>query len=360
VTRLNKILIGLLVVQAVLAAIVLLRDDDTALAAQRPIVAGLDPKLVTKIAVYDKDAEAPGLELSKTDAGWQLASHFGHPASAEKVDELLTKIAALRTRGPIATTALRLDQLRVGDKAFERKLVFTTPKGDVTLLVGTSAGGRSNAVRVGGTPGAHGVTTLSSWAVDPAPSRWIETSYFEVDRERIVRVVIQAPSGAVELDRGATGWQLTAAGQPVALAPGEQLDTAAVETIVGAVARMTVFEPADPARDASAPTATISIWVTPEDPAGPAASPDQRVADHTIDVVLDGENYWVRERGRPTAGKLGKHGLASVVEATRAKLVKTATPSPSPKPAAPKPGAPQPGAPKPLAPKPATQPPAPG
>ena len=357
-TRLNKILIGLLVVQAVLAAIVLLRGDDTALAAQRPIVAGLDPKAVTKIAVFDKDAEKPGLELARTDDGWQLASHFAHPASAEKVDELLTKIAALRTRGPIATTGVRLDQLRVGDKAFERKLVLTTPKGDTTLYIGTSAGGRSNAVRVGGTPGAHGVTTLSSWAVDAAPSRWIETGYFEVDRERIVRLVIQGPSGALELDRAATGWQLTAAGQPVALGPGEQLDTAAVDTIVGAVARMTAFEPADPARDASAPTATISVWVTPEDPAAAAATPDQRVADHTIDVVVDGENYWIRERGRPTAARIGKHGLASVVEATRAKLVKAATPSP--KPTAPKPAAPRPGAPKPPAPKPATPAPAPG
>jgi hypothetical protein len=334
-TRLNKVLLGLLVVQAVLAAVVLLRGDDTALAAQRPIVAGLDPKLVTKIAVFDKDADKPGLELVRTDAGWQLASHFGHPASTEKVDELLTKIAALRTRGAIATSAVRLDQLRVGDKAFERKLVLTTAKGDTTLYVGTSAGGRSNAVRVGGATGAHGVTTLSPWTVEPQPSRWIEPAYLELDRERIVRVVIQGTGGAVELDRAATGWQLTAAGQPVALGPGEQLDTAAVDAIVSAVSRMTVFEPADPARDASAPTATISVWVTPEDPAGSAASPDQRVADHTIDVVADGENYWVHERGRATAAKVGKHGLSAVVDATRVKLVKAA--APAPKPAAPKP-----------------------
>jgi hypothetical protein len=349
VNKLNKILIGLIVVQFALAVVMLTRDDKVELATMQPVLAGFDSAQVTRIQVFDKNAETAAVDLVKTGEAWTVATAFSHPVDASKVTDLLGKLANMKSRGPMATSAVRGKQLGVDDKAFEKKLVVTTPKGDVAILVGTQTGGRSTPVRVGGSPKVYGVTGITPWAIDADPGKWIATDYVSIAKDDIAKVVIATAAGVTELERTPTSWQLTTAGQPVALAPGEALDPAAVDKILTKVSSIKIFKPGDPARDASAPTATVSVWLVPADPTALGGDTAERLPDHVIDIVEDGENYWVHDRAAATAGMVGKEGLREVVEASRDKLVtKTAEP---PKPAAPKPAAPKP-APK-SAPKPA-------
>jgi hypothetical protein len=320
VNKLNKILIGLLAVQIVLAIVMLTRDDKVKLATMQPVLAGFDSAQVTRIQVFDKNAETAAVDLVKAGEAWSVANAFSHPVDASKVSDLLGKLAGLKTRGPIATTAVRAKQLGVDDKEFEKKLIVTTGKGDVAILVGTQTGGRSTPLRVAGSPNVFGVTGLTPWAIDSDPGRWIATDYVSLAKADISKLVIQNPAGVTELERTATAWQLTSAGQPVALAPGEAIDPAAVDKILGQIASMKIFKPGDPKRDASAPTATVSVWLAPADPNAPGGDAE-RLPDHVIDIVDDGENYWVHDRAAPTAGMIGKEALRDVVEAGRAKVV---------------------------------------
>jgi hypothetical protein len=109
------------------------------------------------------------------------------------------------------------------------------------------------------------------------------------------------------------------------LAAGESLDQAAIERLVGQVATLDVSAPGDPKRDATKPTATITVERKAKDATTPAPT--------IIDVIADGESYWVHDRSLPRAALVDKGRLDGVLQADRDKLVKKPPPPPPPLPA---------------------------
>jgi hypothetical protein len=372
-TKLNKILLGAVVLQVLLLVFVYTRADTVSMSTMQPVLPGFDSAQVTRIQVFDKNAEAVGADLVKTGDAWTVANAFGYPVDETKVNDLLQKLAGMKARAPIATSPVRHQQLGVADKAFEKKLVITTGKGDTTILVGAQAEGRTTAVRVAGNAKVYGITNLSPWAVNADPARWINTDYLALDKEQIQRITIDAKGTTTELERTATGWQLDATGLPIALGPGESLDTAAIDALVGHIAAIRITKPGDPKQDATAPAATVSVWLAPADVTipggGSGASSVDRPADHVIDIVAaPDEMFWVHDRALATAGLVGKGAIQDVVDATKAKLIKQPAAEPKPgagggsgagsgagksapsrpaKPAKPPPPAPKPAAPPP-------------
>ncbi|HEX3481418.1 MAG TPA: DUF4340 domain-containing protein [Kofleriaceae bacterium] len=369
-TRFHKILIAALAVQLVLAVIVLTRGDDSAALKEHPIIAGFDAAKVTELKVSGKpagatDAAKPDagkpIDLVKRDKDWVLASGFDFPVEQKKVDDVLSPIAKLSAAAPIATQAARHKQLHVADDDFERKLVISAGGKDITLFVGGSAGARRTAVRLGGDDKVYAVTGLNAYSIGSEPRLWIDTAYVKIPRDDIAKLVVHSGDKKVEMTKAApppppaagsgsaagsaTGagsgsaagsaappappaaehWSATIGGEPIALAGGETLDETAFDRLVGDVATLDLSAPADPKRDASRPTATITI----ERKATGAAS----AAPTVIDVVADGTSYWVHDRSQPRAGLVDKARLDEVIAVDRDKLVK------KPPPPAPKPGA---------------------
>jgi hypothetical protein len=87
--------------------------------------------------------------------------------------------------------------------------------------------------------------------------------------------------------------------------------------MVGDVTAVELTAPADPKRDASKPIATITIE---RKSTGASAAPT------VIDVVPDGNSYWIHDRSLPRAGLVDKARLDEVVAVDRDKLVKTPPP----------------------------------
>ena len=358
-TRFHKVLIALLVVQLVLVVIVMTRGDDAASLKEHPVLAGFDAAKVTRIQIFAAGvagAPAKPIDLVKRDAAWVLASAYDYPVDATKVTDLLSPLAKMSAAAPIATQAGRHKQLHVGDAEFERKLVITRDGKDLTLYVGNQAGVRHTAVRVGGTDNVFSVTGISAAAIGSEARAWVDPVYAKTPNEEIAKITVQRDGKTVELVRpaapatppdagsGSAGsgssavppppvaehWSATIGGSPIALATGESLDDAAIDRLVGHVATIDVSSPADPKRDASRPTATITIERKPAGSATPAPV--------VIDVIADGASYWVHDRALPRAALVDKSRLDDVVDAERDKLVKKPAP-PSPAAGAVKPGA---------------------
>jgi hypothetical protein len=354
VTRGNKILAGLLAVQLVLAIVMLTRDRGGGLAAPAPLTAGLDAKAVTRIQIFAKrektatGEDKPVLDLAKKGDAWVMASGFDYPVDATKVETLVGNLARLQSRGPIATSAARHGQLGVADGAYERKLIVTTAKGDQVFFVGGAAGAQRTAVRVGTGAAVHAVPNkdLSAWSIDTLPKGWVSGSYLEVPKDEVVAVTVKTAKGSVELDRSTGSWLVTENGASYQLAAGESINMLAIDGAVAKATKIEVAAPGDPGRDAASPTATITIRSKPPAPA-PAADGDAgveaapaSVPDRVIDVVADGERYWVRERGNPRAVVVDKWALDDVVLLGRDKLVSTTPPKGAPLPGAAQPAPP--------------------
>ena len=188
ITRLHKILAGLLVVQVALAIILLTRSDDTRKLAEKPIVAGFDAAKVTRLRIWDKDAAQPPIDLVKRGASWVLASHFDFPVTESRVTDVLTPIAKAAAASPIATQDTRHRQLKVADKEFERKLLITADGKDVTLYLGGPAGPRRTAMRAGDSSDVYAVTGISTYAYGYEARQWVNQAYVDVPKDDVVLV----------------------------------------------------------------------------------------------------------------------------------------------------------------------------
>ena len=357
-TRFHKILIGVLAVQVLLAVLVLTRGDGNTVKKEHPLFAGFDAAKVTHLQVSGppgeakpdaKPADAKAVDLVKHDASWVLASGYDYPVDAGKVTDALAPVAKLTAGDPIATQASRHKQLHVADTDFERKLVMTVGGKDVTLYIGNSAGVRRTAVRIGGDDNVYAVTGISASLLGAEPRAWVDTGYVKVPTDEVAKVTIVGAAGApVELSKTsappagagsgsapavakpaegaeeppapAEHWTATLGGAAITLDKGETLDESVISRLIGAVTLIDLTAPADPKRDASKPTATITIE---RKPAKDATAP---VTPTVVDIIADGASYWVHDRSSPRAVLVDKARLDDVVNANRDKLVKKPAP----------------------------------
>jgi hypothetical protein len=341
-TRVHKILIGLLAVQALLVALMFWGGDEPALVKDKPLLAGFDAAKVTRVRLFAASADKPGVDLVKKGAAWIVASHHDYPADAAKVTGLLEPLGKIAGGAPIATSATRHKQLRVADGDFDRKIVLDVEgAGERTLHIGNSVGTRRTALRIGGDD-VYAATDVSTFVAEPAG--FVSTRYVDIPKAEIERVAIRrdpvlielakqaapapadagsgagsAGSGAGSAAAPAETWTATIDGSPIKLEPGETLDTDAIDRIVGQLASIDLRTPADPKRDASKPTATISIHRKG------AAEPV------VLDVIAEADNYWMHQQGLPRAVLVDKTLVPDAILVDRDKLVRK-PPAPAPGP----------------------------
>jgi hypothetical protein len=369
-TRFHKILIAALAVQLILAVIVLTRGDDSAALKEHPILPGFDAAKVTRLQVFANDtgkaeagkpegkSDAKPIDLVKRDANWVMASGFDYPVEQTKLTDVLSPIAKLAAAEPIATQASRHKQLHVADNDFERKLVITADGKDVTLFIGSSVGMRRTAVRIGGDDRVYAVLGVTATTAGSEPRQWIDTAYVKVPRDEVGRLIVQRDGKKVEMSKptapapagagsgsgsgagsgsgsaaltvpppsppAAEHWSAAVDEAPVTPAAGESIDESTIDRLVAMASTMDLTAPADPKRDASKPTATITI----ERKAAGTATP----APTVIDVIADGTSYWVHDRSLPRAGLVDKARIEELIAVDREKLVKKPPPPPPPAP----------------------------
>ncbi|MEZ4366584.1 MAG: DUF4340 domain-containing protein [Kofleriaceae bacterium] len=298
------------------------------------------------MAIYDRrqrgDAapERATLELARTGDAWALTSAHDYPVIASKVTDLLAKLGGLQARGPIASGPGRAKQLAVADDLWERKIVVTTPAGDRTFLVGSAAGARRTAFRIGGQDAIYG-TDLTAGGVSVAPTGWIDTSYAKFDKADVVGVAVTKGGSTIELDKRSGSWAASVAGQPVVPKAGDVIADDVLDRVVTQLASINVAAPGDPARpvpaDATTVVVTFKAPAPAADAAGSAADPAAAAVSapepqRTFTLSLEGDKYWVREDGNPRAALVNKGALEVIVSLERDRLTK-AKPDPAAAPA---------------------------
>lgn len=335
-TRFQQIMIGLLAVQVGLAVYTTTRDDRAQPVKERPLLAGYDAADVTRLQVLGNGAGDKPVDLVKKDGGWVIASAYGYPADASKVNEALGALGRMQAAAPIATKAGRHRQLHVDDADFERKLIVSVAGKDTTVYVGGAAGPRRTAVRTSG-DAVYAVSGLSAYSYGTDARSWLEPHVVKLSRDEVAKITIEGGGTKVELERGATPpapapapgaddqppppppaptWTVKLDGAAPALTGGETIDADKVAAMVDHATMIPVSEPADPARAITAPTATITIERTAA--TGATSTP----APIVLDVVADGDRYWLHERGAGKAALVDKVALDDVVHATRDAIVK--------------------------------------
>lgn len=205
------ILAGVLGVQVLLAAGLMLRTDRLAPARSDAPLIAVDLKGVDRIAIDGpvaprsagaKSTDAAGVDLAKRDGAWLIPAKFDAPADGKKIDGLLKQVVAARRGLPIATTAQALDRFKVGEHDYERRIVCR--QGDkvlATLYLGSAPGGHKANARTAKDTAVYSVD-LATYDLPTDASDWLDRAVLQLDAAKIARVeVAEAGKPTITLHR---------------------------------------------------------------------------------------------------------------------------------------------------------------
>ena len=320
-TKLHRILVGILAAQLLLALFVFWPWPSVGGAA-KPLLSEIKVDDITSLSI--RDDKGATIKLAKQGTGaaaWVLPDAGDYPVDATKVTPVLTKLAGLRADRPIAQTAASYKQLQVADDTFARRLEIGTSGGaSRTLLIGTSAGGQASHVRVGGQDGVYLARDLASYELSTDPAAWIDTAYVKMASADVLGFTLANANGQSSFtkdDKGA--WTLDG------LAAGEQLDAAKVTALLDQVTALRLTRPLgkteDPAYGLTQPLALFTLKAKSGD-----ATKTVTLAVGAKDAA--GDSYAVKLSESPYYVRVAGYGVQDLVEKKRADFLQ-APPTPA-------------------------------
>ena len=233
--RRNQILVGILVLQLIVTAIVLW-PRPTATAEGESLFPDLDTGQIVGLTITDTGGQT--VHMAKENGAWVLPEAGGFPVQADRVPEFLAKIAALKAERLVAQTSSSHARLKVADDDYERLVEFEMSDGSHhRFYIGTSPSSTVSHVRAGDQDQVYLTSALSAQDAGAQASNWIDRTYLEIPQDQIVALTLENANGTFAFSKEGDTW--TMAG----LAEGETLDPTAVTSIVSRAALVTMSEP---------------------------------------------------------------------------------------------------------------------
>lgn len=321
-TRFQKLLAGLLLVQIVLLLIVYLpRAADTA--AGGPLFPDLTADAVTEIALENQNG--PRTVLVKAGDGWVVAESDGYPADASRIGPLLEKIAGLQANRSVAATAAAHARLQVSDAAFARRVTLTTADDARYLLyLGSSPNPGATHVRNGADNATYLTNGLTQFDVDATVANWIDAAYAALNREEVTALTLQNGNGTFRFVKAADG----AWGLDEALGAGETFDPTTFNTILARIINLRLTRPLGvntrPEYGLDAPGATVSVVVQRPASAAGAAPPPPETFTLQIGAQADDNNQYVKWSGSRYYATVARFNITPILDAARDQFVQPA------------------------------------
>ncbi len=256
-TKLQKILSGIVVLQLALVAVIFW-PRGTVVSEAGPLFTNLDSANLQRITIAGENDET--IEFVRQDGTWVLPEAGDYPANETTLTEMLTNIAAIQTNRLIARTSDSHRRLQVADEDFLRRVTLTRNDGTVeTLFVGSSATGQESNVRRGGEDETYSTMAVQSWQITPGIASWIDTAYVSVTQPEVNRVVVENGNGRLEFSRvSESEWEFTD------LPEGEVFDQTAFTTMLNQIVNLRMTRPLGQEAEASygldAPQATVTLF----------------------------------------------------------------------------------------------------
>ena len=234
-TKGNKILAALLVLQVVLLVVVFWpRSSD---AAGGKLFLGLEAVNVTAVTISDSDGRS--IRLARTPFGCVLPEADDYPCEKNRLPDFLTRVEDITKTSLVAETKASHARLKVAEDEFERLIELDTAEGERhRLYLGTSPRTGSGHVRAAGQDRVYLAPSLSA-AVSPVEaSFWVDPSYVKVNPEQVTSFTQDNPQGMFRLEKNdEEGWVVAGAEDD------RVLDQAKVTSLVGKLATLRLLRP---------------------------------------------------------------------------------------------------------------------
>lgn len=257
--KLQKILIGVLAAQVVLAAFVFWPKPKTA--ENTDLVMGdRTADQVTAVSVADSAGNV--VNLAKVEDAWVLPDVDQYPVDSGKVTSMLEDIFSVRYGRMVTETASSHDRLEVGTEKFNRKITMTFDSGSTqTIYVGSSPTAGATNFRMDGEDQVYLTDQLTTYSYGTGNANWINTSLVTVSSDTVQHMTLTNAQGTIDFTLQDDGtWTLTN------LPEGQQANSDAISSLVSQATAMRITEPLGKTLDATygmdKPTATLVLSMT--------------------------------------------------------------------------------------------------
>lgn len=255
-TRRNQILLGVLVIQLVLAGIVFW-PRQPATATGQPLFADIAATEINSLTLTSSQGDT--IRLAKVDGNWVLPDADNYAVETDKVTALLDKLADLTPTRLVTQTDASHKRLKVAANDYNAQVAFETTDGSqYQLYVGSMAGYGATHVRANSDETVYLVNNLSPSDASARAAAWIDTSYFSVNRDEVVAIQLENANGRLEFAKDPTGTWMMAG-----LTAAETLDQSKVTSLLSSVSSITMREPLGqterPEYGLQSPTATLTL-----------------------------------------------------------------------------------------------------
>jgi len=324
-SRINRILAGVLALQIILVAIVFWPRSAASVAGGKPLFPGVEADQIVRLTITD--ANGNQIQLAKELGNWVLPEADDYPAQESKISELLDKIIALKADRLVTQTPASHKRLKVADNFFERRVEFELADGTKhKLYLGTSPRYGATHVRAHGRDEVYLARGFSIVDVGVQAYNWVDTLYFSVTEDQVVALTLENRNGRFEFEKDDAGtWTMKG------LAPGEKLKENNVKSMVARISSLRLLRPLGKTeRDdygLEEPNAVITVQTRDEE--GNTKTYTLRVGakseeDNSYVVISSESPYYVR---------VSQYTVKDFVERTRddfIELPQTPTPEPTP------------------------------
>ena len=189
-----------------------------------------------ELRLVDLDGES--MNLAKQGDDWAISDADNFPVSIDKVNPLITKLLALKTDRIVATTDNSHTRLEVSSEKYKRKIDVVWSDDTIdTLLLGNSSGAGAMHFRLISKDEVYLTSALTAWDANTTPSRYIDTQYFVVDKEKIDSIELKNRSGKFVLERSNDKWLYEG------LKEGEIFDQSSMDTFLVQVSSIRMASP---------------------------------------------------------------------------------------------------------------------
>ncbi len=224
--RLINVLGAVLGLQVVLAVILGFTASHVGGVASSQPLLRFDAKAVDRVTIEQPKKDALVLERKK--GTWQLPALDGFPASTARVDTFLDKLAGLRKRFPVATSAGADKRFKVGANTYEHKIVLAGGgKTLATLWLGDSPNFRRIYGRAEGENAVYDFE-LAAHETSTDPNQWADRTVLSLKADDIAGVDL----ADAHLVRKDGKWQMKA------LPAGETVNADEAGTVADALANL--------------------------------------------------------------------------------------------------------------------------
>ncbi|CAK0763379.1 putative DUF4340 domain-containing protein [Gammaproteobacteria bacterium] len=287
-----------------------------------------DSKAVDRITIEQPNKAA--LVLEHHGNSWSLPVLSGFAALTSKTEAFVGRLVELRKRIPIATSSVALKRFKVSPAAYEHKV--TLAAGDktlATLWLGDSPGFRQVYGRADNEDAVYNLD-LAVYEVSPAPNQWADKTILNLKSDEITQITLadlalvrsqnDNQQGGKESKKGK--WQVTK------LAPGEELNSGEVETLVSQLANLTpesvLGKENQLAYRQEAPVLTLSVTTQAgEQRSYVFSKPDSGKEEKTANgkEPEKGTEYILKSSSSPHYFKVADFTVKELLEAKRDKLI---------------------------------------